>query len=107
MHLPVLGLFLPTSTDQDDDSSNGCRGWKCFHPWLPLLVDTCGTIYPTVRRLWLAFLVCFESKMLPNRSNEILLSNYFDFGFGFVVAGISSIDTGLSLIAMLKAGHVH
>ena len=31
---------LPASTDQDDDSSDGCRDWKCFHPWLPLLVDT-------------------------------------------------------------------
>ena len=43
-HLPVLGPFLPASTDQDADSSNGCRDWKCFYPWLPLLVNTRGTL---------------------------------------------------------------
>ena len=42
--LPVLGLFLLASTDQDADFSNGCGDWKCFHPWLPLLVDIRGTL---------------------------------------------------------------
>ena len=53
--LPVLGLFLPASTDQDADSSNGCIDWKCFHPWLPLLVDTRGTLDGQ------AFVACLSS----------------------------------------------
>ena len=92
-HLPVLGLFLLASTDQDADFLNGYRDWKCFHPWLPLLW--------TVRWSWLALLIHFESKMFPNRSDGFSLSSFSSISglVSSLLALAGSIDTGLSLIA--------
>ena len=104
---PMLGLFLYTcSTDQDADSSNGCRDWKCFHLWLPLHVDTRGTLYGQ------AIMACLSHPLqiqnLPNRSNGFRLATSSTSGLVSSSPALAgSIDTGLSLIAMLKGSHVH
>ena len=55
----------------------------------------------TVRRSWLALLIRFESKMLPNRSDGFSLSSYSSISglVSSLLALAGSTDTGLSLIA--------
>ena len=94
--LPVL---LLASTDQDADFSNGCGDWKCFHPWLPLLVDIRGTLDGQ------AIVACPSHPLwIQNASKQercFSLSSYSSISdlVSSLLALAGSTDTGLSLIA--------
>ena len=104
--LCLASFFLPASTDQDAHSSNGCRDWKCFHPWLPLFVDTRGTldgqaIVACLSRL-LQIQKCFQTGVIVFH----LATSSISASVSSLPALAGSIDTDLSLIDMLTASHV-
>ena len=79
-----------------------CRDWKCFHPWLPLLVD----IHGWSGNCGLPFLFASNPKCFQTGVMVFCLATSLILGsVSSSPALAGSIHTRFSLIAMLKAGH--